>query len=204
MSDDRLQRGRDYVVELRTQGHSDDEIRQGLAESGWRQRDIERLLFGTAPAPPPPAPAAATPAAAGTQATDVAGARAENRPAELTLGVMLTGALAVSGLLATGASWLTAAGHGISPASYYGLTSRFLVFGPFIYLGLLVVGYFLWHGYTWARNAMIALLGVYILFALLGVPGRHLFTRLTSFQVLFSGIMIWALTTRTVRDYCSR
>jgi len=204
MSDDRLQRARDYVVELRTQGHSDDEIRQGLADSGWRERDIERLLWDTAPAPPPPPPAPATPATAGAQVMDVEPAGAEGRPAELTLGVMMIGALAVSGLLATGASVAAVAGHGLSPMASYGLTSRFLVFGPFIYLGLLVVGYFLWHGYAWARNAMIALLGLYILFVLLGVPGRGVFNRLTAFPGLFSGIMIWALTTRTVKDYCSR
>lgn len=193
MSEDRLAQGRAYVKRLRAGGRTDEQIREKLRASGWSEPDVEALMGAPAgPASASAAGPARRPQAerrtdwalqdrvppgykpAGTaealRGRLPAKPVQKKRPGELTFLIVLVDVVSILGVLGAGmlvlggvAATARGAGREMMPAGLGAVILGMGVVVGLIYLGVLVVGHFLWNGHNWARITMMVLMGLAIL-----------------------------------------
>ncbi len=144
------------------------------------------------------------------------------RPGELTFFIVLVDVVAILGalgaaLMVLGGMAVTAGGARSGEALAGAMGGVMLVFGLFIgviYLGVLVVGHFLWNGTNWARITMMVLMVLTVLQSLYGllagirgaaaVGGGGAVSAIVSvLTLLIAGLFIVVLNKQNVKDYCS-
>jgi len=138
------------------------------------------------------------------------------RPGELTFFIVLVDVASILGLLAAGAMVLggiavTAGGARGGEAGIGALGALILGIGlvmGMIYLGVLVVGHFLWNGANWARIAMMVLMGLFILQSLPFNPAQGaqegLLALIPWLFILIAVLFIVVLNKGNVKQYCSK
>jgi len=210
MADDRLAQGRSYAARLRAQGRSDDDIREGLAAAGWGEADVATLMQEAAPPSPPPAQPARP------QREEV------KRPGELTFLIVLVDVISILGLLSSmmvvilgiGATFRVA-DRGAPSAAMGPLVLGVGVVLAMIWLGVLVVGHFLWNGANWARIIMMVLMALTVLQSLYGLltgargaaavgGGGAVNAIVAVLTMLIAALFIVVLNKGNVKEYCSK
>ena len=225
MSSNEWEQARAYVERLRQKGRTDEQIRQIMLKGGWTEEQVEKILPGEvlrapsppapSPPPPPPAPAPGTvpqwASAAPSRGRPRPSARPVPRPFGVSLLVVLCDIGALLGLIASVLGIVALVGFGgLGEALAMGVLALVLLFAAIlINLGILIVGYFLWKGFNWARITFMVLLG---LWALQCVPGLLAGLRygavgavaLPVLQILVCVLFIVILNGRGAREYCTR
>ncbi len=216
MSSNEWEQARAQVKKMREDGHTDDQIREMALERGWTQEQVEKILSRevlqapppSSPTPIPPPPSGAEPswaAADPSRPEPQRPAAPMPRPFGVSFLVVLCDIGALFGLLG-GIGALVLGGVAVSAGGGPGMGGLMMLLGFIaiaIYLGILVVGHFLWNGVNWARITFMALLGLWSLQSipqLLTSEGRIVAVLTIAVNVLF----IFILNGRGAREYCTR
>lgn len=131
---------------------------------------------------------------------------AAQRPGELTFLIVLIDVIMLLSLAAPVmlivALAFGALGGTDLPPGLSALMIAVMMFMGAVYGSVIVVGHFLWNGYSWARVVMMVLLGLFIISALHGaLTGDGIVAALFA---AVAGLLLLVLFKEDVVDYCCR
>jgi len=131
---------------------------------------------------------------------------AAQRPGELTFLIVLIDVVMLLSLAAPVMFIAALASGGLGraglPPGLSALMIAVMMFMGAVYASVIVVGHFLWNGYSWARVVMMVLLGLFVLSSLHGtITGDGIVAALFA---AVAGLLLLVLFKEDVVDYCCR